>query len=184
MITSINHSHGHTDLLFATDTHGHTQTNWGTKNVDIEQLTYQIRGAIFEVNRILGPGFLEKVYERALLLELRERGLKVESQVSINVKYKGQNVGEYFADIVVEDLVILELKCLDFLQKIHEAQILNYLKQRALRLVYWSILHIRRLKSKDSFFSDGPTQTPKDGNEQEYSPEMVYCKIEESIGFE
>ena len=96
--------------------------------MDIEHLTYQIRGAVFEVNRVLGAGFLEKVYERALLLELIDRGLKAESQVPINVKYKNHNVGEYFADIVVEDQVILELKAIDSLQKIHEAQILNYLK--------------------------------------------------------
>jgi GxxExxY protein len=96
--------------------------------MDIDELTYQIRGAVFEENRVLGTGFLEKVYERALLLELSERALKAESQVPINVKYKNQNVGEYFADIVVEDQVILELKVFDSLQKIHEAQILNYLK--------------------------------------------------------
>ena len=91
-------------------------------------MTYQIRGAVFEVNRVLGAGFLEKVYERALLLELGERDLKAESQAPINVKYKNHNVGEYFADIVVEDKIILELKAIDSLQKIHEAQILNYLK--------------------------------------------------------
>ena len=96
--------------------------------MDIEHLTYQIRGAVFEVNRVLGAGFLEKVYERALLLELIDRGLKAESQMPINVKYKNQNVGEYFADIVVDDQVLLELKAIDSLQKIHEAQILNYLK--------------------------------------------------------
>jgi len=102
--------------------------------VDIEQLTYLIRGAVFEVNRVLGAGFLEKVYERALLLELIERGLKAESQVPINVKYKDQNVGEYFADIVVESQVILELKCVDSLKKIHEAQILNYLKATGFKI--------------------------------------------------
>lgn len=91
-------------------------------------MSYQIRAAVFEVNRILGAGFLEKVYERALLLELRERGLKAENQVPINVKYKNQNVGEYSADIVVEDQIIIELKAVDSLQKVHEAQLLNYLK--------------------------------------------------------
>jgi len=96
--------------------------------MDINELTYQIRGFVFEVNKVLGAGFLEKVYEKALLVELRKRGLKAEGQVPITVKYKGEVVGEYFADIVVEDKVIIELKAVDKLQKIHEAQILNYLK--------------------------------------------------------
>ena len=96
--------------------------------MDINELTYQIRGAVFEVNRILGSGFLEKVYEKALIIELLVRGLRAESQVPIEVIYKGEVVGEYFADIVVEDYVIIELKAVEQLQKIHEAQLLNYLK--------------------------------------------------------
>ena len=96
--------------------------------MDINEITYQIRGAIFEVNRVLGAGFLEKVYEKALIIELLVRGLRAESQVPIEVIYKGEVVGEYFADIVVEDQVIIELKAVEQLQNIHEAQILNYLK--------------------------------------------------------
>ena len=96
--------------------------------MDINDITYKIRAAIFEVNRILGAGFLEKVYENALLVELRLRGLKAENQVPIKVNYKGTEVGEYFADIIVENQVILELKAVDSLQSIHEAQLLNYLK--------------------------------------------------------
>jgi GxxExxY protein len=96
--------------------------------VDSKELTYLINGAIFEVNRELGTGFLEKVYENALLIELSKRELKAENQVPIKVKYKGKEVGEYFADIVVEDKVILEIKSVDSLQKVHEAQLLNYLK--------------------------------------------------------
>lgn len=98
------------------------------KDMDINEITYQIRGAVFEVNRILGSGFLEKVYEKALIIELLVRGLRAESQVPINVSYKNEVVGEYFADIVVEGQVIIELKAVDQLQKIHEAQLLNYLK--------------------------------------------------------
>lgn len=93
-----------------------------------EDLTYKIRGAIFEVNRELGAGFLEKVYENALMIELKDRGLKVETQVPITVQYKNKNVGEYFADVVVENRVILELKAVESLEKIHEAQLLNYLR--------------------------------------------------------
>ena len=91
-------------------------------------MTYKVNGAIFEVNRILGPGFLEKVYQNALLIELQERGLKAESQVPIKVIYRGNEVGEYVADILVEDEVILELKAVQSLEKIHEAQLINYLK--------------------------------------------------------
>ena len=96
--------------------------------MDINDLTYLINGAIFEVNRELGAGFLEKVYENALLIELNEKGLKSENQVPVKVKYKGKDVGEYFADIIVEDQVIIELKSVESLKKIHEAQLLNYLK--------------------------------------------------------
>ena len=104
------------------------------KILDINELTYQINGAIFEVNRILGAGFLEKVYENALLLELKERGLEAESQLPIKVKYKGETVGDYLADIVVENKVILELKAVESLQKIHEAQLLNYLRATGYKL--------------------------------------------------
>lgn len=93
-----------------------------------DKLTYEINGAVFEVNRILGTGFLEKVYENALLHELKNRGLKAESQVKIVVGYKGNNVGEYFADIIVENSIILEIKAVERLSKVHVAQILNYLK--------------------------------------------------------
>ena len=95
--------------------------------MDINNLTYKINGAIFEVNKVLGIGFMEKVYENALLFELRNMGLNVKAQVPINVKYKSEIVGEYFADIIVEDKIILELKAVDHLDKIHEAQLLNYL---------------------------------------------------------
>jgi len=93
-----------------------------------ENLTYKINAAIFEVNRVLGPGFLEKVYETALLHELRSRGMNADTQVPLSVDYKGVVVGEYFADILVENKVILEIKSVEKLARIHEAQILNYLK--------------------------------------------------------
>ncbi|NOQ66156.1 MAG: GxxExxY protein [Desulfobacterales bacterium] len=96
--------------------------------MEIDDVTYAINGAVFEVNKILGPGFLEKVYENAMLVELSKRGIKAESQVPINVSYKDQQVGEYVADLFVEDKVIVELKTVNQLEKIHEAQLLNYLK--------------------------------------------------------
>jgi GxxExxY protein len=96
--------------------------------VDINDVTYAINGAVFEVNRVLGPGFLEKVYENALLIELKRKRLKAESQAPIKVSYKGNAVGEYVVDILVEGKVIVELKTVEKLEKAHEAQLLNYLK--------------------------------------------------------
>ena len=102
--------------------------------MDPNELTYAIIGAIFEVNRILGPGFLEKVYENALLMELKARGIKAAAQYPIKVRYKDQIVGEYFADLLVEDKVIIELKTVDKIEKIHEAQLLNYLKATGIKV--------------------------------------------------
>ena len=96
--------------------------------MEINDITYEINGAVFEVNKILGPGFLEKVYENALLVELNKRGLKAKNQVPIKVFYKGEVVGDYAADLLVEDKVIVELKTVENLDKAHEAQLLNYLK--------------------------------------------------------
>ena len=102
--------------------------------MDINELTYQINGAIFEVNRVLGAGFLEKVYENALMFELRNRNLNAENQVPIKVEYKGELVGDYYADIIVENKIILEIKAIEKLLKVHEAQILNYLKATGLKI--------------------------------------------------
>ena len=94
----------------------------------LDALTERVLGAVFEVSNILGAGFLEKIYERALLKELALRGIRAISQASIAVTYKGQYVGEYFADILVEDVLILELKCVERLAIEHTAQCLNYLR--------------------------------------------------------
>jgi GxxExxY protein len=102
--------------------------------MDINDLTYQINGAVYEVNKELGAGFLEKVYGNALLLELHTRGLMAESQVPLEVKYKDQTVGSYYADIVVDDRVILELKAVEMLLNVHTAQLLNYLKATGCQL--------------------------------------------------
>ena len=96
--------------------------------MNIDDITYQIRGAIFEVNRVLGHGYLEKVYEKALMIELRNRGLGVVNQVPLKVTYKEEIVGEYFADLLVEGRVIVEIKAVKHLLKEHQAQLLNYLK--------------------------------------------------------
>jgi GxxExxY protein len=76
---------------------------------------------------MLGAGFLESVYEQSLLIELREAGLAAESQVRLDVYYRDQPVGSFFADLIVEEVVIVELKAIDALAKVHEAQLVNYL---------------------------------------------------------
>jgi GxxExxY protein len=92
------------------------------------ELTKGIIGAAFEVHSILGHGFLEKVYEAALTKELRSRGHCVINQAEMAVTYKGEPVGVYYADLLVDDAVICEVKALEKLTPAHEAQLLNYLK--------------------------------------------------------
>lgn len=93
-----------------------------------ETITEKILEASFEVSNELGAGFLESVYEKSLLIALKDKGLKVQSQVPLNVKFREQSVGEFFADILVEDVVILELKSVKKLLPEHQAQLINYLK--------------------------------------------------------
>ena len=99
-----------------------------------ENVTEAIIGAFFEVYNSLGYGFLEKVYENALLRELRLQGLSAETQVPIKVQYKGAVIGEYFADLVIEESIILELKAQQQLPVSAEAQLMNYLKAEDIRI--------------------------------------------------
>ena len=100
----------------------------------LDSLVERVVGAVYEVSNVLGAGFLEKVYERALLKELKLRGLQAKPQVTFSVSYKGQGVGEYSADILVEDKLIVELKCVDRFTNEHMAQCLNYLKASGLKI--------------------------------------------------
>lgn len=97
-------------------------------NLQHSEITGKIIKAFYTVYNALGYGFLEKVYENALSLELQELDLVVERQVPITVIYKDRKVGDYFADLVVEDCVIVELKAVEHILKSHESQLLNYLK--------------------------------------------------------
>jgi len=103
-------------------------------NADFDLLTERVLGAIFEVSNTLGCGFLEKVYERALLRELCLRGIRATSQASFTVAYKGHSVGEYFADLLIEDAMVVELKCVKRLAGEHTAQCLNYLRASGVTL--------------------------------------------------
>ena len=94
----------------------------------VDSLTERVLGAVFEVSNTLGAGFLEKVYERALLRELGLCGIRATAQASFGVTYKGYSVGEYFADILVEEKLVVEIKCVERLANQHTAQCLNYLR--------------------------------------------------------
>ena len=95
-------------------------------------LTEAVIGSAFEVANVLGAGFVEKVYERALLRELALRGVNAKPQVSFPVGYQGHYVGEYVADLVAEEKLIVELKCVERLANEHLAQCINYLKASGL----------------------------------------------------
>ena len=99
-----------------------------------KDLTDTIIKAYYNVYNALGYGFLEKVYENAMLIELRKMGLNVQKQVPINVFYENQLVGEYFADLIVEKLVIVELKAAESICEAHEFQLINYLKATELEI--------------------------------------------------
>ena len=96
------------------------------------ELTQRVIGCAFEVSNTLGAGFFEKVYEKALCAELEMCGLRFQCQKPVLVKYKDILVGEYIADIVVEDKLLLELKAVSILCREHEAQLMNYLKATGL----------------------------------------------------
>jgi len=93
-----------------------------------KDLTNRIVNCFYKVYNTLGFGFLEKVYENAMLIELQKEGLKALKQVPVKVFYDNYNVGDYFADIIVENSVILELKAAEYLVEEHELQLINYLK--------------------------------------------------------
>ena len=101
---------------------------------DMKQLTEKVIQCAFTVSNTLGSGFLEKVYENALAHELRKAGLQVQQQHEITVYYDGVAVGEYTADLLVEGILLLELKAVKNLDDVHLAQCLNYLKATNLRL--------------------------------------------------
>ena len=92
-----------------------------------EDLTGKILEACFQVSNELGAGFLESVYHKALIIALRQKGLQVRSEVPVSVTFRGQNVGEFYADLLVEEKVIVELKAVSALAKEHIAQVINYL---------------------------------------------------------
>ena len=99
---------------------------------ELDGVTEKIIGCIYRVSNTLGTGFLEKVYENALAIELRKNGLKAQQQYGIQVKYDGAIIGEFAADLLIEEKVIIELKAAKALDEVHMSQCLNYLKATGL----------------------------------------------------
>ena len=98
------------------------------------EITDKVLKAFYHVYNTLGYGFLEKVYQNALALTLRKMSVQAEPRVPITVMFEGEPVGEYYADVLVEGVVILELKCVEAITDAHEAQLLNYLKATGIRV--------------------------------------------------
>ncbi len=105
-----------------------------TENFLYKELSYAIIGAAMEVHRILGPGFLESVYEEALAHEFDLQDITYQRQTKLTVRYKEITVGEYRADFLVDEKIVVELKATKSLTKIDEAQLLNYLKGTGFRI--------------------------------------------------
>lgn len=95
--------------------------------MDINILTHKVIGCAYKVHRILGPGFLEKVYENALTLEIKKLGIDARQQVTLPVWYEGNRVGLYFPDLWIEDQLIIELKAIVALAPEHELKLIHYL---------------------------------------------------------
>lgn len=93
-----------------------------------EDITGEIIKAFYKVYNKLGYGFLEKVYENSMIIELKKSGFQIKQQQNIKVFYEKEEVGNYYADLIIEDKVILELKCCENLREEHKSQLINYLK--------------------------------------------------------
>ncbi|MBI5408740.1 MAG: GxxExxY protein [Nitrospirae bacterium] len=109
-------------------------TNIHEERILYKDVSYKITGLAMEVYNKLGYGFLEKVYENSLVVLFKRENIRAQQQVPVKVSFEGTLVGEYFADILVEDKIILELKSIERITDIHKAQALNYLKATGLRL--------------------------------------------------
>jgi GxxExxY protein len=113
-----------------------TQIKTGEKDFSLQPVTQHLIGAAFEVHNVLGFGFLEKVYQHAMQVELQLRDVKVELEPKIQVQFKDVIVGDYAADLLVEGKIIVELKTDAAYQSVHEAQLLNELRGTGIKLGY------------------------------------------------
>ncbi|NWG01481.1 MAG: GxxExxY protein [Syntrophaceae bacterium] len=103
-------------------------------NIIYRDLSYPIMAAVFEVHKVLGPGFLESIYEKALIKELEGRGIKVETQKVIDLMYKDRKIGIHRLDLVVDSKVVIELKTVERFSVHHKAQLTSYLKASGYKL--------------------------------------------------
>lgn len=104
------------------------------KTLKHSELSKKIIAAAYNVHNELGHGFLERVYKNALAIELEEAGLKCSREVPLKVSYHNRIVGDYYADIIVEDKIVVEVKAVNKLDSIHEVQLVNYLKATGLNV--------------------------------------------------
>ena len=102
--------------------------------LEYEAISEKIIGAAFEINKVLGYGFLEKVYQKAMQVQLKHLGLKTELEIPIKVRFKGYIIGDYFADLLVEEKVVVELKVAENYNSKDEAQLINELKATGIRV--------------------------------------------------
>ncbi|GAB4462674.1 MAG: GxxExxY protein [Anaerolineales bacterium] len=124
--------------------------------MEVNEITEKVIGCLYQVSNSLGCGFLEKVYENASVIAIAKAGLRVQQQFPIQVRYEGVVVGDYFADLLVEDLVLVELKTVKAFDDIHTAQCLNYLRATGLPVCllvnfYRPKLEIKRIVPHDSW---------------------------------
>jgi GxxExxY protein len=130
-------------------------------NMDVNEITEKVIGCIFQVSNTLGGGFLEKVYENATGIAVAKIGLRVQQQYPITVRYEGIVVGEFFADLLVEELVLVEMKAVKLLEDVHTAQCLNYLRATGLPVCllvnfYRPRVEIKRIIPHDSWKTQKP----------------------------
>jgi len=117
-------------------------------NIDrLNSITEQIIGCAIEVHKNLGPGLLESIYERALCYELILKGLRHKPQVTIPIFYKGQTLGEHRIDLIVEDAIIIEIKAVDQMISVFDAQLLSYLRLTHIKLGLLINFNVPVLKS-------------------------------------
>ena len=115
-------------------------------DTELDELARRVIGAAIQVHKILGPGFLESVYENALIVEMEHDGIKYSRQYPVQVEYRQVNVGTGRIDLLVEEQLIVELKTVDQLAPIHTAQAISYLKAMNLKLGLLINFNVRRLK--------------------------------------
>ena len=124
--------------------------------MEVNEITEKVIGCLYQVSNSLGCGFLEKVYENASGIAIAKAGLRVQPQFPIQVRYEGVVVGDYFADLLVEELVLVELKAVKLLDEVHTAQCLNYLRATGLPVCllvnfYRPKVEIKRIIPHDSW---------------------------------